>query len=250
MISEPELVGEDEPFGGAEIPGPRAELNAEPETVGTDDVSRVRRRPLKSWLWALGGAVAASAVWAGGLYAYERPDPDVGAYRTSRNLCVETELKALSTALGKTETPTPTGREHEGMDVAFCWITLRDSTQKQQSYESMPTSAFLTYTLHKKTDPGPEFEASVVSPTTALFGGENQVKLERVQELGERAFFAQAEGDDSPVLHVLDGQAVLTLGVLAGSTPGSDGQEAPTDLSGIKPFMIEDMRTLMAKLQS
>ena len=249
MISEPELVGEDEPFGVAEIPGPRAELNADPETVGADDVSRVRRPPLKSWLWALGGAVAASAVWAGGLYAYERPDPDVGAYRTSRNLCVETELKALSTALGKTETPTPTGREHEGLDVASCWITLRDSTRKQ-SAESMPASAFLTYTLHKKTDPGPEFEASVGSQTTALFGGETQVKLERVQELGERAFFAQSEGDDSPVLHVLDGQAVLTLGVLAGSSPGSDGQEAPTDLSGIKPFMIEDMRTLMAKLQS
>lgn len=249
MISEPELAGEDEPFGVAEIPGPRVELNAGPETVGTDDASRRRRRPLKAGLWVLSGAVAASAVWAGGLYAYERPDPDVGAYRTSRNLCVETDLKALSTALGTVETPTPSGREHAGMDVASCWITLRDSTQKQ-SYESMPASAFLTYTLHKKTDPGPEFEASVGSQTTALFGQETAVKLERVQGLGERAFFVKAEGDDSPVLHVLDGQAVLTLGVMAGSSAGSDGQGAPTDLSGIKPFMIEDIRALMTKLQN
>ncbi|MGI5402632.1 hypothetical protein ACQEVG_24925 [Streptomyces sp. CA-135486] len=249
MISEPELVGEDEPFGVAEIPGPRTELNAEPETVGTDDTPRLRRPPLKAGLWVLSGAVAASALWAGGLYVYERPDPDVGAYRTSRNLCVETDLKALFTALGEVETPTPTGREHEGMDVASCWITLRDSTRKQ-SPESMPASAFLTYTLHKKTDPGPEFEASVGSQTTALFGGETVVKLERAQGVGERAFFVQAEGDDSPVLHVLDGQAVLTLGVMAGSSPGPDGQEAPTDLSGIKPLMIQDMRDLMAKLQS
>lgn len=252
MISEPELVGEERPpFGDAELPGPRAGEPAAAETVSDGDgVPAPRPRP--AWQWALGSALVASVVWAGGLYAYETRDPDLGGYRTSRNLCTETGLKALSTAIGKVESRTPAGREHKALSMASCYVSLQPAKApepaKDGGYEVSPPGVSLSYMLHKKTDPGPEFEA-VLGVWTVY--GDDEIKLEPVDGLGERAYFVVGEAnDDVPSLHVLDGQAVFTLEVSPGGPSGPDDETPPQDLSGIRPFMIEDMKALMAKVQS
>ncbi|MET7618329.1 hypothetical protein [Streptomyces sp. NPDC005408] len=263
MISEPELVGEEQPLGDAEIPrqhGGGADAadtdaadSAMPETIaGTaTGVPAWRSRP--AWVWALGGALVASALWAGGVYAYKSRDPDLGGYRVSRNLCLETELKALSTAIGKVESRTPMGREHTSLDVAYCWAGLTPSDQPapkpdENGPEAATAEVYFTYELHKKTDPGPEFDAGV--GMQGIYGDEG-VRLERVEGLGERAYFVLDDtSDDVPTLHVLDGQAVLTLDVQPVGPDDTDGETPHEDLSGIRPFMIEDMRDLMAKLRS
>jgi hypothetical protein len=254
VISEPELVGEGKPFSDAEIPGPRgvaAETIEGAETVADGDAVRPRRaRP--AWVWALGSALVASAVWAGGLglYAYETREPDLGGYRTSSDLCRATGLKALSGALGEVQSREPTMRKHEALDMASCWATLGPSTPvaEGEGYEDMPPSVYFTYTLHKKTDPGPEFDALV--DARWLFG-DIKIKKERVEGLGDRAYFVQDEDVvDSPSLHVLDGQAVLTLDAEPGGSGEVTSDDPPDDLSGIKSAMIEDMRVLMAELKS
>ncbi|MFF3453365.1 hypothetical protein ACFYXH_03365 [Streptomyces sp. NPDC002730] len=251
MISEPELVGEDEPFGEAELAGPRT---GEADAAGTETVAAgdgvSARRPRPAWVWAVGGVLAASAVWAGGLYVYERQDPDVGGYRASRDLCSETGLKALSTVLGKVQSRMPSAREHTTLDLASCWATVESTTTspKDGGLEDSPPSVYFTYTLHKRTDPGPEFKAATAAQ---MLFGDTEVTMEQVDGIGERAYFVLEDGsDEAPTLHVLDGQAVLTLSVSPGGPNGPGGKTAPADLSGIRPFMIEDMRTLMAKLQS
>ncbi|MFB7372989.1 hypothetical protein ACFC0D_24430 [Streptomyces sp. NPDC056222] len=234
MISEPELAG------GAEFPLA--------ETVRNEPAPR-RPRPRPPWLWALGGAVVASAVWAGGLYAYERTQdggPDLGGYRATSNLCEQSELKALSTALGKKATDANgLTTEHPALDVARCNATLGN-----------PETGFdaaVTYSLHRATDPEPEFEVQIEDS-----GYEENV--DRVDGLGEKAFLYVDRPPKGPStgawIHVLDGQAevrieLMTIGVYETDPATGEAVEQPrsADLSGIGDFLVEDARALMAALK-
>ncbi|MFE1549774.1 hypothetical protein [Streptomyces sp. NPDC058718] len=223
MISEPELDGGDG-FVTSEVltetPPP-----APPRT----------RRP---WLWALGGAVLASAVWGGGLYAYEKrqpPGPDLGGYKAVDDLCAIAEFKALSGVLGESSGDAMTA----GMD---------DPAVFETSCPTMfgpPESGFsvsLTYTLHKVSDPGPEFEAR------AKYYGLSTP----VDGIGEKAFFGD-RGEDGGEFRVLDGQVEITLSVYRQYETDEEGNPLgdpkPIDLSGIEVPMTQDLLAVMAALK-
>ncbi|MEU6879727.1 hypothetical protein [Streptomyces sp. NPDC046712] len=225
MISEPELVGEvDFPAGQVLAPEPRAP-----------------RGPRSPWLWAVGGAVVASAVWAGGLYAYERTQDrgvDLGGYGRVDNLCQKVELKALSTALGERSLDSPGSTErNDALDVSYCYLTLGP--------EETGYSVSVSYQLHRVTDPEPEFEVRVGEFTTD--------ELTPMTGIGEKAFFDREEDSGGASLHVLDGQAELSISVSETGAYDADGtplQETKRrDLSGIDVHLADDMNALMAALK-
>lgn len=230
MISEPELVGDDgRPPAGADVLD-SAEAHQEPGPAGL----RARR----FWLWALGGAVAASVVWAGGLYAYQTRDPDLGGYRSVDNLCEVADLKALTTALGERggNSVGPNSR-HEVLDQLGCQVQIGADPR---SYD-----VWIGYDLHKKADPGIEFEV-----LAADWWGDGEG--EPLTGVGEKAIYGQSPG--SALLRVLDGQAVLTMNISATYDQNPD-EPRPDDvdvsaLSGIKEFMVEDMEVLMDRLKT
>ncbi|UYQ64149.1 hypothetical protein [Streptomyces peucetius] len=250
MISEPEMVP-DGHFGAAELP----EQQPSPDDVVSAGDGPAAARPSRpAWLWALGGAVVASAVWAAGLYVYTSRDPDLGGYRTSRNLCAEAEFKALTATLGKrVGEGSAWGNEHESLDEAWCYTDLKptgyvvETDEEGNELGSLP-HASVSYTLHKRTDPGPEFDGWVVARSDGGGDEEAETGLRRIDGLGERAFVHDEPGGGSATLHVLDGQAVLTLTV--GSDWDPESGEALTDVSELEPILVEDMRALMAKLKS
>ncbi|WP_426365873.1 hypothetical protein [Streptomyces sp. E-08] len=224
MISEPELVGGvefDDPEVLTDVPPPRP-----PRT----------RRP---WLWALGGAVLASALWGGGLYAYAQkkdPGPDLGGYPTGVKLCEKAKLKALGGILGK--------RSEDGigpeMDDPAVYET---SCSMMYGDPDAGYSATLTYTLHKVTDPGPEFAARAKYYDVATpIGG-----------LGEQAFFDDRGGEGGQI-RVLDGQAQFELEVYRQYSTDEQGnplgEAEPVDLSGIDVPMTQDLLALMAALRT
>ncbi|MFC9591834.1 hypothetical protein [Streptomyces sp. NPDC056944] len=224
MISEPELVGGvefDDPEVLTDVPPPRP-----PRT----------RRP---WLWALGGAVLASAVWGGGLYAYgqkKEPGPDLGGYTADVKLCEAAKLKALGGILGERSTDGD-GPEMDDPAVyeASCSMTFGDP---DAGY-----SATVTYTLHKVTDPGPEFAARAKYYDLGMpIGG-----------LGEQAFFSDRSGEGGE-LRVLDGQVELALNIYRQYSTDADGnplgESKEVDLSGIDVPMTQDLLALMAALRA
>ncbi|MFG3504376.1 hypothetical protein ACGF5F_02575 [Streptomyces sp. NPDC047821] len=233
MISEPELVGGD---GDGPIPG--TPHDPPPVEPGPGAERPARRRP---WWWALGGAVVASALWAGGLYAYQAMGPDLGGYRTSEDLCDAAKLKALGTAYGErgeSEHDPDQQDRHEALDQSRCSVTFGTAE---------PTFAVdVVYRLHKKTDPGPEFE-----PVTTADTWEDW-EHRPLTGVGERAFFAQDDAGYA-VLTVLDGQAVLSLTVSMQMEYGpEENLESPPDdsaMDGVKDHMVEDMKALMAELK-
>lgn len=231
MISEPELVGEDGP-----IPAPPH--GPEPAVEPGPERERPARRP---WWWALGGALVASALWAGGLYAYQAMGPDLGGYRTSEDLCGKAKLEALGTAFGERQDSEPDPEHHdvhEALDQTRCSVSFGTGE---------PAFAVdIAYQLHKKTDPGPEFEPAATADSWEDW------EWKPVTGVGESAFFAQDDAGYAS-LTVLDGQAVLSLTVSMQMEMGPE-EVVPSEpdhsaMDGVKDHMIKDMKALMAELR-
>ncbi|MCJ1677878.1 hypothetical protein MTF65_11085 [Streptomyces sp. APSN-46.1] len=228
MISEPE-------FDGVWEAGRPAEA-AEPAPAGEQVPVRGRRRA--PWLWALGGAVVASAVWAGTLAVQNRfgdAPPRIG-YRHAEDLCGEEPLAGLSKTLMAFEPGTRRHKEEPALDWSSCMHNTAYS-DGQVSYMVMTVVE-----LHKKTDPREEFGAGPGFARDMYEGGSAQ--QEQVPGLGERAVMSHVIGGyRGPRLEVLDGGAEFTMMV------DWLGDEDEQDEDAIKAAMIEDMRALMTRLK-
>ncbi|MFI6723609.1 hypothetical protein NRF20_29150 [Streptomyces sp. R-74717] len=248
MISEPEMAGE---FGGVETR----------EVMGDFDREFVgERRPRRPWLWALGGAVMASALWAAALFLYGAGDrkPDMHGYQLGQDPCPSLQLKSIGAAIAPRESTTKVESgllNHAVLDQIQCFIPLRSRTGAERPGNgwSIDYAVGITVALHKKTDPGAEFEAR--RRVTDL-GVDPEAKLEIVPELGDKAYLLTGDDGDSE-LRVLEGGAVLTLRLSAFTVHQSDdrsedeagdGPDNP-DLSPYQSAMIGDMRDLMSSLK-
>ncbi|MCJ0871228.1 hypothetical protein [Streptomyces sp. AP-93] len=237
MIGEPEIDGGWETASGAE--GAAEALPGGPEHERENGGERVRgaRRP---WLWALGGVVAASAVWAGTLAVQDRfPDVPRLDYRHSPDLCKEFELGTVGQVAGREFQ----GRESaEGVSLAQDWSYCTVSTEYQEG--TMMYGAQLLVELHKKGDPETEFATGPgTDPATRM----NTDERFGVTGLGDRAMFDRYYAGGGSRLMVLDGGSVFTLTVQWYNL--KDGQSGSIDESAMDAAMIEDMRALMTKLE-
>ncbi|MFJ2746305.1 hypothetical protein ACIO3O_42345 [Streptomyces sp. NPDC087440] len=247
MISEPELVGGPEE-------GPRPELLDADEgpTLG----ERVRALARLPWVWAVGGAVVASALWAGGLYAFRDQGPDQRGYRISAETCDRVPLSAISGKLGERDRATDAFDRSD--DPAFrrteCHMGLKSSGARTAGRVTT-YAAELLVEEHLKTDPGPELGARL---TSGRYGLDDPV-VSPVAGLGDRAFLVRApehgyvEADVRLV--VQDGGVVLTLSVTGNVDLNSDSpdpvdpKELNPDYTGVPKLMESDMRELMAVLK-
>ncbi|THA79856.1 hypothetical protein [Streptomyces sp. A0592] len=228
MISDPELDG-----AGETRPAQPAARTEESPPRGREAAGAGARRP---WLWALVGAALASAVWAGGLYALgDRLAAPQLSYRATENLCQDFEARALSRIAGDLHRYRPANRQsdHPAVRRAFCTL------QNGESVSTLTVRAQVD--LHRKTDPGPEFDVpSAWSPAEAGAG-----RTEEVRGLGERALLLVGPRDTSVELKVLHGGAVFTV-----QADGIGGEpNTPADTAALRAAMIEDGRALLAALK-
>lgn len=251
MISEPEMAGE---FGAS---ADREVLDHSGPRPGGERPPRAPRAGGR-WLWALGGAVVASAVWGAVLFADGSRDqaPDLHGYRLGKDPCAAVGLKSIGAAIAPRE---PEGDfevgalRHEALDQAQCYISLLTGDEQRRSDKRW----FVDYTvtvkvaLHKKTDPGVEFEAG---RTATELGVDPEMKVEAVPGLGDKAYLLSLDGGDQE-LRVLHGGAVLSLALSASLNWEDDGQSPDDDVElpdlGVhKAALISDMRDFMSALRS
>ncbi|MFE7835715.1 hypothetical protein ACFU53_06500 [Streptomyces sp. NPDC057474] len=159
-------------------------------------------------LWALVGAVVASAAWAGGVFLLGKDDTeaDLRGYQAKSNLCSSVDYSSFKTEYPEEDTaPVNNSLEHEALDQGYCSISLKES-----STSSLSDAYFsVQMDLHKKTDPGPEF--------TALWAEYDQryedYDVDEVSGFGDEAYLVTEDttsGDDnsgsrSATLAVRDG---------------------------------------------
>ncbi|MCY0932686.1 hypothetical protein [Streptomyces sp. H34-S4] len=226
------MIGEPEIDGGWDTAHPVEE--AEP------DLPREHARgPRAPWRWALGGVVAASAVWAGTLAMQDRfTDSPRIDYRHSAELCKESPLKTLGQTVGRTFE----GAEgSEGVSPAQDWAYCRARMTYEE--DSVSYGAEVQVQLHKRTDPVPEF---ATGPGNSPYAQIDPAERREVSGLGERAVIDRYHGFGGVRLMVLDGGAVFSLTVhwFLGDEEGS-----AVDGDAVDAALIEDARALMAKLR-
>lgn len=207
----------------------------------------------KPWAQALVGVVAASAVWAGGLYAFHAGQdiPDLHGYHVGESPCSGRTLLPLTEAMGdRAPGATPAGLVRgTALDRAQCMFNARSPAANGWS---AAYSGLITVDLHKKAAPGAEFDNSrqVYDNTLQL-----AQHVESVPGLGDRAYLLTVS-DRTRELKVLHGGAVFTLtlsGYVAAADMGGASVERPAqptlDLGRFRSAMIATVRQVMTTLR-
>ncbi|MFG2294854.1 hypothetical protein [Streptomyces sp. NPDC048603] len=240
MITEPELEETGEPASG-----PYAAPDASSDVV--EPAAPRERRSRRGLLWALGGAVAASVVWAGGLYAYgDRAAAPEQAYRLPEKLCEEFRPTALGKAVPGLSDGRGTRSEEGRGTLEWGVCALAGKSEKTPSGEWLLYTIELVVERHTEIDPAVEFGLGVPAG--------NVGQTSTVSGLGEKAFFTDAGAGRQPVLRVVDHEAVFTLRMDASSMTGDGAHSLEVvtdnvDYEAVKYAMIEDVRKLMDTLR-
>ncbi|MFI1187742.1 hypothetical protein [Streptomyces californicus] len=258
MISEPELVGADGP-------------GASPDVVsGFDPEQGAARggRRRSGALWAVAGALVASAVWATAVFGHgigRDGKPDPRGYRVESDSCTAMRLPALTKVLGEQVAEPATeldGIEHPALHRIRCTVAFPTKETPARAGEdggsgpgwSVEYGASLTAELHRETDPRPEFEAS---GTLTEIDGSVVERVERVPDLGDQAYLLIMEEGDLR-LNVVEGGAVVRLALTGWMFPHDDSDDEngpPEDMAepgalAYRAELISDMRAVMKALKA
>ncbi|MFC0597486.1 hypothetical protein [Streptomyces palmae] len=199
----------------------------------------------KGLVWGLGGAVVASAVWAGAIFATggfddDKPTADLAGYSYTGNLCEATDFSPFTDGKYKEDEPSSeeqnpehNGTEHEALDVMNCDMDFKrdDSTD---SYSS--AWLYTNVQLHKKSNPQPEFQATYQAYENQR-SGSTAHKVKEITGIGDEAYLVtqvDKEGStdgDYMILAVRDGWLTysLTWSEYVSSSSGSSSSGATAE---------------------
>lgn len=256
MITEPEMADASGPGRSADVIGD----DRPPPSGGPG--------PRRPWLWALGAAVATSAVWAGALQVAHHAragSPDLHGYHLVKTPCAPDNLRPLTGDLGPGPLAAGPEESHTGPGLDHSSCTLNGRTPTGDGWVTTYSVTF-SVDLHEKTDPGAEFEDAVRlrsdpvltsgDGSAITFSGSRDV-VGPYPGLGDRAYLTS--GASRQALDVLHGGAVLSLSVdgvtkWQGRRPPTSADGFPAaprdDISAIRRDLPGTMRRLMALLSA
>ncbi|MEU1662596.1 hypothetical protein ABZ547_03120 [Streptomyces sparsogenes] len=173
----------------------------------------------KGWLWALGGAVVASAVWAGvvfstGGFGSGEKEADLGTYQYASDLCASSDFTPIENASFKEKdstsgsNPQHSSSKDPAMDSMTCNVDYEPSTSSSGDYSS--AWLYTTAYLHRKTDPTPEFKATYMSYKNQKTSS-THYKVTKVSGVGDEAYVVAQEYEGSS-----NSSAYVILGVRDG----------------------------------
>ncbi|MBF6434998.1 hypothetical protein [Nocardia cyriacigeorgica] len=185
----------------------------------------------KGWLWGLGGIVLASAVWGGAVLAFggfggssaagvPPGVPDLRGYTYSADFCDLADTAPFTEAgytvstrssSGKNDYPNFEGSEHAARDSMFCAQRFLPQGVDDDDYED--AYMYSGVTIHKKSDPGPEFTAGFDTWENSRSDDSGDGRKEKISGLGDEAWVAvepSKAGDPSPTvtIRVRDGWVI------------------------------------------
>jgi hypothetical protein len=136
------------PYYGAPPPGA-------PGIPGAPGAPRTGGGAGKAVLWAVVGAVIASAAWGGAVYLLkdDSTTADLRGYEVKSDLCGTIDLSAFKATYPQDDTdPGNYTTKGKALDDMSCSESLEYSGSTYGD-----AYLYVQYSLHKKTDPGPEF---------------------------------------------------------------------------------------------
>ncbi len=202
-------------------------------------------------LWAVVGAVAASALWAAGIVVLGPlgDKADLAGYQAKSNLCSSVDYTALRTEYTQQDSsPTHTALKHKAIDESSCSISLK--TASSSSYADAYLSVEMD--LHKKTDPAAEF--------TAVWSEYGQrypdYEVQKVSGFGDEAYLvtedttsgAGTSGSRAVILAVRDGW--MTYQMNWSVYTSTYDKTTPPEVSDVSRWVRTDTRSTLENLRS
>lgn len=195
-------------------------------------------------LWAVVGAVVASAAWAGGVFLLGRGDSaDLRGYSTPSNLCTGADYSSFKDEYPDDDSsPLRNSLKSDALDESYCSLSLKKTPS---SYGD----AYLTMQmdLHKKTDPAAEFTALWKNYRKSHSGYD----VEIVKGIGDEAYLVSNDttsgttsGSIYATLAVRDGWMTYTMGFTEYRTT-YDSDTSPPDLSEVRDWLKSDTKSTL-----
>ncbi|MFJ5923713.1 hypothetical protein ACIQF6_14045 [Kitasatospora sp. NPDC092948] len=211
-----------------------------------------RNRPGPGLRWGIGGALAASVVWAATVLTVpslingdSAPNvPRVVGYQVVDNLCTTARLTSFSQLY-----PAPTGSpyhyttHHRALDEMYCSQYRKKVGDSQDFY-----TLYLQVQLHHEVDPRPEFDAQ----RDGL--AQRHYQVSTVPGLGDAAYVGYLDDADSgnPSRHYLTQVLYARQGGMTCYTSWSasyqDGQGTAPNRDEVRTALLADTRELLRTL--
>ncbi|MEU9404498.1 hypothetical protein AB0E08_02130 [Streptomyces sp. NPDC048281] len=201
-------------------------------------------------LWAVVGAVVASAAWAGGLFLTGGfgSSADLRGYRAPANLCSSADYSSFKDEYPVDDSsPTKNVMKDPALEQSYCSLSLKKtSTSYGDAYLSMEVD------LHKKTDPGPEFTA-----TWKNYGdSHSDYDVTPVQGIGDEAYLVTQDtsngsttsGSRYATLAVRDGWMTFTMYYSAYFSTYDSDTDPPT-LDDVTGWLRTDTKSTLEQLK-
>jgi len=268
VISEPEMTSglSLATSGGPDLlaagPEPERPWSAEPADHSDSGAPapaapRHRFRADRPWVWALGGALAASALWTGGTTAWQhghRHTPDLHGYRIEGNPCTTDVLRPLFTATPSPQFTTWPAEMSTGQALDRAQCAAVSTGEPSTTRPSTDFVATVSVELHKKTDPGPEFHDTRAQ---ALQSMERADTVSAVRGIGDEAYLLTIVPSQIE-LKVRNGGAVIAVALSVRTTApaddadvgGHDASPSQPDITRYRIPLIATARAVMAELRS
>jgi hypothetical protein len=164
-------------------------------------------------LWAVVGAVVASALWGGGvllLGGSSGSSADLRGYKTTDDLCARTDTSPFKETYPKSdEEPTTYFTKGKAVDTMSCNQTLEMSDS-----DFADAYLYVQYALHKKTDPAPEFADNWLGYTQEK---DAKYEVKPISGFGDEAYLVTEDtlsddsGDRYVTLAVRDGWVTYSM---------------------------------------
>ncbi|BBA97369.1 hypothetical protein RVR_3072 [Actinacidiphila reveromycinica] len=176
-------------------------------------------------LWAVVGAVVASALWGGGVLLFGKDssaEADLRGYAVKDDLCATADLSAFKSTYPKDDDdPTKYTAKTPTLDEMYCDEGLqKDTSTYSDAY------VYVQVDLHRKTDPSGEFADTWRSYTQH----DDDYKVTPVSGYGDEAYLVTDSSSSSTyvTLAVRDGWMTYTMEWSAFSAGTSDDDALPS----------------------
>ncbi|MBV1949010.1 hypothetical protein KUF69_21685 [Streptomyces sp. BV129] len=200
-------------------------------------------------LWAVVGAVVASAAWAAGIFLIGATAgaADLGGYAAPSDLCSRADYTSFKDEYSASDSsPTHSSLKEAALDESYCSASLKKSGS---SYADAYLS--LQVDLHKKTDPGPEFTATWKNYDESHSGYD----VGPVEDIGDEAYLVTRDttsgtssGSRYATLAVRDGWVTYTMSYSA-YLSSYDPDKDPPKIDEISDWLKTDTRNTLDRLK-
>ncbi|RZU36390.1 hypothetical protein EV284_3880 [Streptomyces sp. BK022] len=200
-------------------------------------------------LWAVLGAVVASAAWAAGVLVIgaAADEPDLRGYTAPSDLCSRADYGSFKDEYTASDsTPTHSSLEDRALDESYCSASLKKSgSSYADAYLSIQVD------LHKKTDPAPEFTATWKNYERTHTGYD----VGAVEGIGDEAYLVTQDttggtsaGSRYATLAVRDGWVTYTMSYSA-YLSSYDPDKDPAKIDEISDWLKTDTRSTLDRLK-